>query len=120
MFRVVPRRTDERNTTSKSFEWTNCWNAWKIRDVWPPRNVQRHARAGKDLRHFVVRQPAAISNASFGERCDRFLRIANSVDLSVQLQVFYWFDEKLLQFSRALVVAPVADPNEIECVLDFG
>src|SRR2546423_2137695 len=108
MFRIVPGRTDKRNTASESFERTNCGNARKIGDVWPPRNVQRHTRSSKDFRHFIIRQPASISNSGSGERRDRLFRIANTVDFSIQLQVLYWFDEKLLQLSRALVVTPVS------------
>src|ERR1041385_1319494 len=84
MFRVAPRRADERNTTSKSFEGTYRWNTWKICDVWSPGDVQCHTRSSKDLRHFVIRQPAAIANAGFVERHDCFVRITNSVYFSIQ------------------------------------
>ena len=91
-FGIVPGRADQRNTARQSFERTNRWNPGEFVDVWPSRNVQRHARSGEDLGHPVVRQLTAITNACACEGRDCVIRIADAINLRIQLQVFNRFN----------------------------
>src|ERR1043165_9696196 len=110
----MPWRTDEGNPTGKSFERSNRRNAGKLFDIRAARNAQRYARAREYLRHFVVWQPAAITNARACERCDCIIRITHSVRFGIQSQLPHWLHQDFLQLSGEFLVAPVSDPDEIE------
>src|SRR5215203_636421 len=114
MFCVVPGRADERDTASQRLERANCWNSGKLAEVWPPGDVQRHARAGEDLRDFVIWQPSSIPYTRIGECRNRFIRKSDSINFGVQLEIFYRLNEEFPQLRRTLVITPITDPNQIQ------
>src|SRR5689334_21545271 len=77
------------------------------------RHVHGHARIGKSLRRAMRRQPAAIVDAAGLDDLERIRWIAYAVDNGVELDPSGRLDQVLPQFGAALLVAPIADPDQI-------
>src|SRR5215203_539447 len=110
--RVAPRRRDERDAAGERLEDTNGWNARQKLDVEAARHVHGGEMARKDLGSFGVREPSAIGRAIAPERVERVVGIAHAVDIERQTEGLGWAEQKRFQFVAALIVAPVADPDE--------
>ena len=82
--------------------------------IGPARHVHGDACAGECLRHQVVGQPAAKRDAPAAQPAQRLVRIAHAVDRGIEAEVDDRAQQVLLELGGALVVAPVADPDEVE------
>ena len=116
--RIVPPRRHQRYATGKRFEHADRGNSRERRDVRAPRDVNRRPVRGKDVRHAIVGEPAAITDASRRELIECVSGIANTVELSLYPERAHRLDQVLPYFLRPFVVAPVPDPDEIP--LAFG
>ena len=67
IFGVTPGRTDERNSASESFEWTNSGNTRESIYVRTTRHMQRYPETREDFRHTVIGQPAAVVDAGLAK-----------------------------------------------------
>src|SRR5215208_851552 len=112
-FCVLPRRGYERNRAGERLERPNRRNPRQRPGVGSPRDVHGHAVTRKDLGHEMVREPSAVAQPDPLERADRLGRIADAVDRTAQPELLRRTDQELVQLLAALVVTPVADPNQI-------
>ena len=111
--RRAPQRRDERDAARERLERADGRNAGQGRDVGPTRHVDGDVEAREHVGHLVIRQPAAVLDARAPERTARLLRIAHAVEPGLETQLSYGLDQELVQLRRTLLVAPVADPDEI-------
>src|SRR3954452_7693884 len=113
IFGVTPRRTDERNSASESFERPNRGNAREGIYIRTTGNMQRHPKTREDFRHAVIRHPTAVRNSGVVEHVERCLRISNPENCRAEAKRFNRFNQDLLQFVCALIVSPVTEPDHI-------
>ena len=71
------------------------------------------AISGKHGRRFAVGQPAAVRDARLFQGFQSMGRVTDAVDPGLQTQRLYRAKQKFVQFRRTLLIAPVADPDEI-------
>src|SRR5205085_1252657 len=92
---------------------TNRRDAAKLRRVGPAGYVNRYPISCEHFRHSIIGEPSLICDSGFRQFAARGVGIANSIHGSLQSQALYGLDQKLAQLLRALVVAPVSDPDQI-------
>src|SRR5689334_19190543 len=80
MFVIVPRRTNQRDSTRQRLEGSYRRDAGQRLHIRSPRYVNRQTELRKDFRHPIVRKPARVLDAASFERAECVLRITNSVD----------------------------------------
>src|SRR5436190_12610782 len=96
IFGVTPGRTDERNSASESFEWTNSGNTRESIYVRTTRHMQRYPETREDFRHTVIGQPAAVGDSRIAQHAERSLRVADAEYLRAQPKAFNRFNQELL------------------------
>src|SRR5690606_21923368 len=119
VFRIVPRRADQRDAASKRLENPDRRNARQRLDIGPARDVDRHAVAGEHLWHVGVRNPTAISDTSLVQRREGSVGVTDSVYFCVESEVVDRLDQEPGDFVAALAIAPVANPDEVALPVDF-
>ena len=118
---VVPRRAHERDAARERLERPDGRDAGQRGRVGPARHVHRDAEARRTRAGTAwFGQPAAVLDAGLGERAPRRLRVAHAVDARAQAERPHRLEQELLELGRALVVAPVADPDEVALARDAG
>ncbi len=110
--RVAPRRGDERDAAGERLEHADRRNARQHLDVEAARHMHRGEMAREDLGGLGVREPSPIARAVAPERIARVVGVAHAVDVKRQADGSGRAEKKVLQLAAALVVAPVADPDE--------
>src|SRR4051794_27453531 len=112
-FGILPRRADEGDSASECFKGTDRGDAWQLSRVRAAGHVHGYAETREEFGHAEVGQPAAVLNAGGGECLLRGFRVADPKYFRVEVQRFGRLDQELVQFGRALIVAPVADPDQV-------
>src|ERR671936_552703 len=110
---IGPRRTDEWNTAGECFKRANCRNPGEQLNVWPPRNMNRDFDPRETLRHTVVRQPTAVADAGIPKQLECVLWITNAEYLCAEAERLDRFNEEFAKLGCALLITPVANPNEV-------
>src|SRR6266576_2920175 len=110
---VRPRRAGERNTASQGLEHADSGNAGKCSCVWPARHMHRHARPREGLRRAMIREPACVVDSTRGQHVTHMSWVAHAVDSSAQSKTCCRIDQKYFELAAALLVAPIADPDQI-------
>src|SRR5690606_16555733 len=109
----------QRDAAGQRLEHTDGWNTGQVLDIWAARNVHRQLVAGEYLRRLEVGQPAAVGDTEFGQRLERVVRVAHAVDGGIQAQLGDRAEQEGAQLLPALVVAPVADPDQVSTLLQL-
>jgi hypothetical protein len=114
VLRVQPRRADQRNAARQRLEHADGRNSPQHLHVGAPRHVQRHAAAREGGGHVDGRGPAAKLHAGVRQLRQRVLGIADAVRRERQLgKAPRGAQPVVAQLLRALLVAPVADPDDV-------
>jgi hypothetical protein len=62
----------------------------------------------------VIREPAAELDPDLLQPAHRGRGIADAVDRGPEAQLLDWAQQELVELGRAFLVAPVADPDQVE------
>src|SRR3954453_22949607 len=68
----------------------------------------------------MVRKPAGIIDSEWGEPRDDLAGIPHPVNARGESESDRWLDQELVELAISLVVAPIADPDEVLVLLDRG
>ena len=82
--------------------------------------MQRRLVPGKGCGRIGIGDPAAIAQTRTPHGCDSVVRIANAVDGAVEAKRPGRLNKELSDLRRPLVVAPIADPDQVVLALDLG
>jgi hypothetical protein len=70
----------------------------------------------EDVRHGVVRDPAAVLDAGGGKSRDCRFRVPHAVRRRANAKPTHRLDQEFFQLGGALLVSPVADPDDIAAI----
>src|SRR5215813_7141285 len=112
---IFPRRTQQGDAASQRFKDAYGGNAAQSVGILSTRHMQGHFTGGIDFRSSQVGQIPSILHSRLEQHGDSSRGIANAVrNHTLPGQSRRWFDQEFLQLVRALVISPVANPNQID------
>ena len=118
-FAIVPGRGDKWNAASESLEHADRRDAGQRHGIGSAWDMHRRSRCGKCLRHAEVRQISGEFDPGFGKLRLSFGRVAHPVHTCRQPERPHRLDQKLAKLGGALLVAPIAEPDEVALLCDF-
>src|SRR5256885_15426793 len=114
VFGITPGRAHQRRSARKCFEDADCGYPAQAVRILTSRNVKCKSTAAVSCRSLEVGQVSAIFDSTLAQSLQCTFGITNSIrDHSPSLQCACWLEQKLRQFSRTLIVAPVSNPQDI-------
>ncbi len=113
MFRIVPRRRDQRYPAGKCLERTNGRDARQVLHIGAPRNMHRHPMLGEGKWNPCVGDPAAEGDIGILQCLLRMVGIAHSMHQRLELKCLCRFHQKLDDLCGAFIVTPIADPDQV-------
>src|SRR6185312_13177369 len=114
VFLVHPGRANQRNAASQGLKYANRGNTGQSIRILAARDVHGNHAFRIDLRRKKIGQIAAIFNVGVHQLLQRMLWIADSMsDHAHFRQGPRRLDQELFQLGGAFIVAPVADPYNV-------
>src|SRR5438094_2658948 len=77
------------------------------------------ARTGENVGHPVIGKPASEIDAAIAQTRTNLVRISDPVNPGLESEPDRRLDQKFAELAVALVIAPVADPDEIDAFAGF-
>jgi hypothetical protein len=112
-FGIVPGGTDQGNAAGEGFEDADGGDAGESFDVGASGDVDGDGESGESFGGHEIGEPAGVFDGGVGEGVLGVLWVADAVDAGAEAELANGLEEEFVELGGALIVAPVADPDEV-------